>query len=223
MPLERRPAEHMKGFHSILLILVITALNIAGDLATSFKEASAVAESQDKDAAAKAYVKHDLGPYYEKKYSSVIQSCLSSTVHFDRTPFSFIVAIGTDGRVLRLYNDHGTNIFACLKQTLEKDQFPHPPFSPYYWHVEMSFRQKNDNSNIHSRNRTTKNLSSSRMIMHPAPITVYRLSSTIYGDSDGKRVETKAYRACQAVSEQGFCDGEKWNVSIFTLTKRTFG
>ena len=41
--------------------------------------------------------------------------------------------------VLRLYVDHETNMFACVKPTLEKDEFPHPPFAPYYMHVTMNF------------------------------------------------------------------------------------
>jgi len=40
---------------------------------------------------------------------------------------------------MRLYTDHETNIFACVRQTLQKDEFPNPPFSPYYMHVSMSF------------------------------------------------------------------------------------
>jgi hypothetical protein len=49
------------------------------------------------------------------------------------------MAIGTDGRVLRLYTDHETNIFACVRQTLQQDEFPLPPTSPCYFHVSMSF------------------------------------------------------------------------------------
>jgi hypothetical protein len=49
------------------------------------------------------------------------------------------VAIGTDGRVLRLYTDHETNIFACVRQTLQQEEFPHPPFAAYYMHVLMNF------------------------------------------------------------------------------------
>ena len=82
----------------------------------------------------------DLMPYYEKKYSPVFQSCLASTDHPDTSPFSFVAAIGKDGRVLRLYIDHETNIFACVRQTLQKEEFPHPPLSPYYMHISMSFQ-----------------------------------------------------------------------------------
>jgi hypothetical protein len=75
----------------------------------------------------------------KKKYSPVFQSCLTSTDHPDTSPFSFVVAFGKDGRVLRLYTDHETNIFACVRKTLQQDEFPHPPLSPYYMHISMSF------------------------------------------------------------------------------------
>jgi len=78
-------------------------------------------------------------PYYRQKYSPIFQSCLASTNHPDTLPFDFIVAIGADGRVLRLYTDHETNIFVCVRETLQKDKFPRPPVSPYYMHISMSF------------------------------------------------------------------------------------
>jgi hypothetical protein len=81
----------------------------------------------------------DLMPYYQKKYSPVFQSCLASTHHADTSSFSFVAAIGKNGRVLRLYMDHESNIFACVRRALQQDEFPHPPVSPHYLHVSMSF------------------------------------------------------------------------------------
>ena len=129
----------MKKLYAIFLISLLTTAVRADDLATSFKQAVALAAAQDKKRAARAYGLLDLKPYYEQKYSPVFLSCLKSTDHPDTSPFSFAVAIGKDGRVLRLYIDHETNIFACVRQTLQQDEFPHPPHSPYYMHVSMSF------------------------------------------------------------------------------------
>src|ERR1700680_4967513 len=129
----------MKKVYAIVLISLLTTAVRANDLATSFKQAVALAETQNKDRATKVYEALDLKEYYEQKYSPVFQSCLKSTDHPDTSPFSFVVAIGKDGRVLRLYTDHETNIFACVRQTLQQDEFPHPPLSPHYMHVSMSF------------------------------------------------------------------------------------
>jgi hypothetical protein len=129
----------MKKLYAIVFIFLLATSGRAGELASSFKQAAALADAQEKERAAQAYIHLDLKPYYEKKYSSVFQSCLASTDHPDTSPFSFVVAIGKDGRVLRLYIDHETNIFACVQQTLQQDEFPHPPVAPHYFHVSMSF------------------------------------------------------------------------------------
>jgi hypothetical protein len=129
----------MKKLYTTVLIFLLTTSSIAGTLAGSFKEAVALADAEDKDRATRIYSAIDLKDYYQQKYMPVFQSCLKSTEHADTSPFSFVVAIGADGHVLRLYVDHETNIFACVRQTLQKDEFPHPPIAPYYEHVSMNF------------------------------------------------------------------------------------
>lgn len=131
----------MKIFFAIVLISLLTTAGRAGDVATSFKQAAALGDAQEKERATQAYIHIDLMPYYQKKYGPVFVSCLTSTDHPDTSPFSFIVAIGKDGRVLRLYIDHETNIFTCVRQTLQQGEFPRPPVSPYYMHVSMSFHK----------------------------------------------------------------------------------
>jgi hypothetical protein len=128
-----------KKLHSIALILLFTTSSMARDLASSFKEAVAQANTEDKDRATRIYAEIDLKDYYKQKYTRVFQSCLRSTEQVDTSSFSFVVAIGTDGRALRLYTDHETNMLACVRPTLLKDEFPHPPFAPFYMHVTMNF------------------------------------------------------------------------------------
>ena len=131
----------MRAVYIIVLISLLTTLSIASNLPSSFKEALALADKQDKDRdrATRIYDAVDLKDYYEKKYMPLFQSCFKSTG--ETSSFSFILAIGSDGRVLRLYNDHESKNFSCVRPTLQKDEFPHPPFAPYYMHVEMNFSQ----------------------------------------------------------------------------------
>jgi hypothetical protein len=129
----------MHKLYALAFISLLTISTGAGELASSFKEACTLAEAQFKERSQQAYIHLDLTPYYQKKYSPVYQSCLKSTEHPDTSPFSFVAAIGKDGRVLRLYVDHETNIFACVRETLRQDEFPHPPVAPHYFHVSMSF------------------------------------------------------------------------------------
>ncbi len=131
----------MKKLYSVALMFLLTTSSLAGDLAGSFKEAVALADTEDKDRATRIYADIDLKDYYQRKYMPVFQSCLKSTEHPDTSAFSFVLAIGKNGRVLRLYADHETNMLACIRPTLLKDEFPHPPFAPYYMHIVMSFSQ----------------------------------------------------------------------------------
>jgi hypothetical protein len=130
----------MRKLYAIVLIALLTTVGRADDLASTFKQAAALGDAQEKERATQAYIHLDLMPYYEKKYSPVFLSCLKSTDHPDTSPFSFVAAIGKDGHVLRLYVDHETNVYACVRQTLQKEESPHPPLSPYYMHISMSFQ-----------------------------------------------------------------------------------
>jgi len=130
----------MKRLCAIVLISLLTTTLEAGELAASFKQAANLAEAQDKIDAAIIYEHRELTPYYQKKYSPVFQACLKSIENRDTSPFSYVAAIGKHGEVLRLYIDRETNIYACVRETLQKDKFPKPPFSPYYMHVSMSFQ-----------------------------------------------------------------------------------
>jgi hypothetical protein len=138
---ERGKEPHpVKILCAIVLISLLTITGRADDLATSFKQAAALGDAQEKERATQAYIHLDLMPYYQKKYSPVFQSCLTSTDHPDTSSFSFVAAIGKDGRVLRTYVDRETNIYACAREALQKEEFPHPPLSPYYLHVSMTFQ-----------------------------------------------------------------------------------
>ncbi len=130
----------MKTLYTIVLISLLTTSSIAANLPNSFKDAVALADKQDKDRdrATRIYDAVDLKDYYEKKYLPLFQSCLASTEP-DIASLSFVAAIGADGRVLRLYADHESKAFACVRPTLQKDEFPHPPFAPYYMHMTMNF------------------------------------------------------------------------------------
>src|SRR5690242_6987422 len=116
----------MTRLYTIIFISLLTTSGCAGGLANSFKQAAALEDAQEKEPAAQAY-KLEVGTYYQQKYSPIVLSCLKSTDRVDTSPFSFVAAIGKDGHVLRLYIDHETNIYACMRRTLQKEEFPHPP------------------------------------------------------------------------------------------------
>jgi hypothetical protein len=113
-----------------------------GQLARSFAEAAALGDSQERASSTKDYFETKLLPYYGRKYATVLQSCFAKVPQPDSSGFSFVAAIGSDGRVLRLYHDHETNILLCMRSSLESETFPPPPVSPYYLHIDMNFAVK---------------------------------------------------------------------------------
>jgi hypothetical protein len=131
----------MKRISVALAVCLLVSVAVSEGPVASLREAAAIGDAQEKDPATKKYFGDDLIPYYEKQYSPVYQSCLAATDHPDTSPFEFVAAVGADGRVLRLYIDRETNIFTCVRQRLLKDEFPHPPTSPYYLRIEMRFSQ----------------------------------------------------------------------------------
>jgi hypothetical protein len=67
---------------TILFVSLLTTSGMAGDLASSFKQAVVLAEAQDKDRTTRIYADIDLKDYNQQKYSPVFVSCLKSTVTF---------------------------------------------------------------------------------------------------------------------------------------------
>lgn len=128
------------AFAGLLSLFVLPA--IADDLPKSFEEAAALGDAQERAASTKDYFSQTLMPYYGQKYAGVLQSCFTTVAKPDGTPFAFVAAIGTDGRIVRLYHHGETNIFICMRDALEKDVFPPPPTSPYYLHIAMNFTDK---------------------------------------------------------------------------------
>jgi hypothetical protein len=124
----------------IIAVLFLAAISpMASDLASSFREAVARADAQEKGEATRDYFAKTLLPYYGRKYAPVLQSCFATVAHPNSDPFSFVAAIGADGRVVRLFDDRETNISKCMRETLNSDVFPTPPISPYYLHIDMKF------------------------------------------------------------------------------------
>jgi hypothetical protein len=115
------------------------AVVVFADWPCSFEEAAALAEAQEQAVSTKEYFAGVLLPYYPEKYGPVLQSCFAKVPKPSNPSFAFVVAVGADGRVIRLYNNRETNIFLCIRGVLEREVFPTPPVVPYYLHIEMKF------------------------------------------------------------------------------------
>lgn len=126
-------------FSTLVLAIVVMALPAQSEIAKSFAEAKQIADVQEHAPLTEGYSANTLLPYFSSKYASVLQSCFKTVEKPDNSTFSFVAAFGKDGRVVRVFNDRETNIFQCMRPTLETESFPVPPVAPYYLHIDMRF------------------------------------------------------------------------------------
>jgi hypothetical protein len=131
--------QDMKFAKLLSLVLLAVLSAPATDFPTTYQQAVALADAQEKAPATREYMNHTLMPYYEQKYGPVFQSCFKTVQQPQSAPFSFVAAIGADGRLIRIFEEHPTTISQCLLDNFRTDTFPTPPESPYYFHVEMKF------------------------------------------------------------------------------------
>jgi hypothetical protein len=129
----------MKIINIAAIICSLAISCMADELVASYTEAAKLGDAQEQAAATSDYFAHTLIPYYEQKYGPALQLCFASLPHPDSRAFSFVVAIGSDGRVMKMYMDHETTVSRCLQKKIELDQFPKPPEVPYYLHIDMQF------------------------------------------------------------------------------------
>lgn len=120
-------------------ILLVTIPSFAVDLATTFPQAVDLAEGQQKLPTLKEYSSRTLMPFWQQEMGPIFQTCFKSVRDPDSTAFAFVAAVGLDGKVLRIYADHETNIYQCMLVTLKTERFPAPPESPFYLHINMQF------------------------------------------------------------------------------------
>jgi hypothetical protein len=78
-------------------------------------------------------------PEFSQRYRTHFRECTSSVPQPESTPFSFVAAIGADGRVLRLWSDRSTNVYQCVRGRLLFDRFSAPPRAPFYLYIHMRF------------------------------------------------------------------------------------
>jgi hypothetical protein len=108
-------------------------------LAGSYVEAQEFGRRDESDEATRDYHRSVLMPQFSQAYRTHFRECTSSVPQPESTPFSFVAAIGADGRVLRLWSDRSTNVYQCVRGRLLFDRFPPPPREPFYLYIHMRF------------------------------------------------------------------------------------
>lgn len=109
------------------------------ELASSYVEAQELGRRDESDAATRDYHRDVLLPQFSERYRAHFRDCTASVPQPESTPFSFVAAIGADGRVLRLWSDRSTNVYQCMRGRLLFDRFAPPPRAPFYLYIHMRF------------------------------------------------------------------------------------
>lgn len=120
-----------------LLVLTPSAAN--DPVANSYVEAQELGRRDEKDPSTVEYHSKVLLPQFGARYRAHLRECQSALPQPDQTPFSFVAALGADGRVLKLWSDRSPPVYSCVRGRLLFDQFPAPPRAPFYLYIHMRF------------------------------------------------------------------------------------
>jgi len=111
----------------------------ADGLAASYVEAQELGRRDESADATRDYHRDVLLPEFSQRYRAHFRECTATVPGPESTPFSFVAAIGSDGRVIRLWSDRSTNVYQCVRGKLLFDRFPAPPRAPFYLYIHMRF------------------------------------------------------------------------------------
>jgi hypothetical protein len=113
----------------------------AQDLAGSYVEAQGFGRRDEADPKTVEYHRNLLLPQFSQRYRALLRECQASLPQPDPSPFSFVAAIGEDGRVLKLWSDRSPPVYSCVRGRLLFERFAPPPRAPFYLYIHMRFAQ----------------------------------------------------------------------------------
>jgi len=138
---KRRLPVHWLGLIALAGLLPTTMAQGPGadGLVSSYVEAQERGRQDESDEATRDYHRSVLLPEFSQRYRLHFRECTASVPQPESTPFSFVAAVGADGRVLRLWSDRSTYVYQCVRGRLLFDRFTPPPRAPFYLYIHMRF------------------------------------------------------------------------------------
>lgn len=116
-------------------------VTLAQGLAGSYLEAQELGRRDETDPQTLAYHRDVLLPEFGTSYRKWLRECQAALPEPDKTPYSFVAAIGVDGSVQRIWSDRSAPVFACLRGHLIFERFSPPPRAPFYLYIHVRFNQ----------------------------------------------------------------------------------
>jgi hypothetical protein len=127
---------------SFLLAAVSLSVSAGAEpLAGSYVEAQEFGRRDEADPQTVEYHRNVLLPQFSQRYRALLRDCQASLPQPDQSPFSFVAAIGEDGRVLKLWSDRSPPVYSCVRGRLLFESFAPPPRAPFYLYIHMRFTQ----------------------------------------------------------------------------------
>ena len=117
------------------------ALAQGSELAGSYVEAQELGRRDESDPQTLAYHRNVLLPEFSGRYRALLRDCQATLAQPDQTPFSFVVALGPDGQVTRVWSDRSAPVYPCLRGRLLFERFSPPPRAPFYLYIHIRFAQ----------------------------------------------------------------------------------
>jgi hypothetical protein len=140
MPGTQRKARRRTAAAGLFILAGLSAAPASAEsLATSFVEAQEFGRRDEADPKTVDYHRNVLLPAFSQRYRALLRDCQAGLPQPDQTPFSFVAAIGDDGRVLKLWSDRSAPVYGCLRGRLLFERFPPPPRAPFYLYIHMRF------------------------------------------------------------------------------------
>jgi hypothetical protein len=108
-------------------------------LAESYVEAQEFGRRDEKDPVTVGYHRNTLLPQFSARYRAHLRDCQATLAQPDQTPFSFVAALDSEGKVLRLWSDRSPPVYSCVRGKMLFERFPPPPRAPFYLYIHMRF------------------------------------------------------------------------------------
>ncbi|HYM48630.1 MAG TPA: hypothetical protein VES91_09115 [Burkholderiaceae bacterium] len=135
--------ETLRGMLALLAALTAVSNGVlaqdASALASSYVEAQELGRRDEKDPLTVEYHRSVLLPDFGARYRAHLRDCQATLPQPDQTPFSFVAALDSEGKVLRLWSDRTPTVYSCVRGKLLFERFPPPPRAPFYLYVHMRF------------------------------------------------------------------------------------
>jgi hypothetical protein len=135
-------------FASFRLAEIMLAVSIATfgaasaqSLADSFVEAQELGRRDESDPQTLEYHRNMLLPQFSARFRALMRECQATLEARDESPFSFVAALGNDGRVLRLWSDRSPPVYVCVRGRMLFERFEPPPRTPFYLYIHMRYAQ----------------------------------------------------------------------------------